>query len=143
MIKADPIIVAATAERLRDCGVGRRECVTYWLAPVQSDQVLAVRHPRHAATATGYEVDGAWLTDLFLELSTSRLRIAAQLHSHPGNWVGHSGIDDAFAVVEMPGLISIVVPRFAVDGISPSACGIFVLTAGGGWLADRGAVRWT
>lgn len=143
MIIAPASIVTTTAATMAACGAGRHECVAYWLAPRASRTVAESRHPRHTASATGYEVDGAWLTELFLELGRQGSRVVAQLHTHPGGWVGHSGIDDGFAVLPILGLVSIVVPRFAADGIQPSGCGVFVLTDAGTWRADPAAVQWT
>ena len=143
MIVAPAAIVEATGATMATCGAGRRECVTYWLAPRGGDTVAELRHPRHTASATAYEVDGEWLTDLFLELGTKGWRVVAQIHSHPGGWVGHSGIDDGFAALPVPGLVSIVVPQFAAEGIRPSGCGVFVLPEPGRWRADPAGVRWT
>jgi hypothetical protein len=143
MIVAPASIVGPTAATMVACGAGRRECVVYWLALRGSDTVVEWRHPRHTASATGYEVDGAWLTELFLELGAQGSRVVAQLHTHPGGWVGHSGIDDGFAVLPVPGLVSIVVPRFATGGIQSSGSGIFVLTDTGTWRADPASVQWT
>jgi hypothetical protein len=143
MIVAPQAIVVATAATMATCGGAQRECVSYWLTPVGTDVVTESRHPRHLGSATGYEVEGAWLNDLFLELGTRGLRVAAQLHTHPGGWVGHSGTDDGFAVLPTPGLISIVVPRFATHGIHPSDCGVFVLTDTGTWRPEPASVQWT
>lgn len=142
MISPDQALLAATATQLRECGAGRRECVAYWLGTIGSDDVSAVRHPRHTATATGYEVDGDWLTEFFLELSRNRQRVVAQLHTHPGEWVGHSGIDDRFAVVPTPGFVSVVVPRFAANGVDRERCGVYALRRNHGWDAAPTAIQW-
>ena len=46
-------------------------------------------------------------------LATSGLVNIAQLHSHPGTWVGHSDWDDAHAYSSRDGALSIVWPQYA------------------------------
>ena len=41
----------------------------------------------------------------------------AQIHTHPGAWVGHSDVDDNFAYSRHDGALSLVVPNYAV-GVS-------------------------
>lgn len=43
--------------------------------------------------------------------------ILAQIHTHPGGWCGHSGIDSHGSVCESPGFLSFVVPHFAYFGL--------------------------
>ena len=59
----------------------------------------------------------------------------------PGDWVGHSWIDDAFPIVPMPGLLSVVVPDHAVDA-DPAAFGIYCLEVNGSWVDAAGAISW-
>jgi len=51
--------------------------------------------------------------------ATKRLRhfFLAQIHTHPGLWVGHSPTDDDWAICDAPGFFSIVVPYFARQGL--------------------------
>lgn len=55
----------------------------------------------------------------------------AQIHSHPTDWVGHSGYDDAMAFSQRDGAISIVAPHFAGCAPGLSDCGVHVRDAAG------------
>jgi proteasome lid subunit RPN8/RPN11 len=124
------------------CGAAQRECVVYWLAPLsQSDQVSKVVHPLHTASAFGYQVDDAWLTEFFFDLADDRHTAVAQIHTHPGGWLDHSNTDDTFVLIPSPGFVSIVVPNFA-QGFERGRCAIHVLEASGEWRIDPGVVRW-
>jgi proteasome lid subunit RPN8/RPN11 len=141
VIEVTSTIVAATVDILRSCGQGRRECVVYWPA-AGNGQVVAPIHPRHLASSRGYEVDGAWVTNFFLELARRSERVVAQVHSHPGDWVEMSEVDDAYVLLPSPGFLSIVVPRFG-RVTDTTGWGIWTLSAEGAWVDANGEVTWT
>ena len=63
MIAVPAQLVADTFAIFRDCGGGRRECVTYWLGPADTpEKVDEVIHPKHASMGGGYQIDDQWLT---------------------------------------------------------------------------------
>jgi hypothetical protein len=98
---------------LRDCGGGRRECVCYVAGPLdQPGTADLVLHPRHRASAGGYEVDPAWLDRAWAALGRDGREIRLQVHTHPGA-AYHSTIDDTYPLVRTPGFLSLVVPAFA------------------------------
>lgn len=57
----------------------------------------------------------------------------AQVHTHPGNWVGHSPYDDEMAYSQHVGAVSIVLPEHARKRPLLQDCGIHVRTKPG-WL---------
>lgn len=124
------------------CGGGRRECVVYLVAEQTATAVVtAVVHPEHQATFDGYDVESVWITRFFLLLADKRRTAVGQAHTHPGQWVDHSAIDDEFVLVPSPGFVSVVVPEFGRDG-DRSHWGILVLDASGEWRRDPSAVSW-
>ena len=54
----------------------------------------------------------------------------AQIHSHPGNWTGHSDHDDEFAFSHRDGGISIVVPHYGACAPGLCDCGVHVCEGG-------------
>jgi hypothetical protein len=111
-------LLAATFDHFRACGRGQRECVAYWLGPRAAHcDVTEVVHPRHSATPTAYDVDGAWHNDLWLRLARDALELRAQVHTHP---VGafHSARDDDMAAIQTAGFCSLVIPRFGLGHVS-------------------------
>jgi hypothetical protein len=133
--------VLRTLDVLRTCGGGVRECVIYWLADLTGTEVQDVIHPEHTATAVGYMVDSAWITTFFVQLAATRRRAVSQVHSHPGDWVGHSSTDDEFGLVPSPGFVSVVCPRFGQVEDS-DRFGIHLLGPDGRWMPARDAVEW-
>ncbi len=129
---------------LRLCGEGSRECMLFWLAACDGcEQVVEVAHLPHAATHGSCEIDGRALNGLWRRLATEDLRIVAQVHTHPGA-AFHSRTDDQFPVLPRVGLLSLVVPNFALTEFDPSECFLGRLEADGSWtqLDPERAVSW-
>ena len=106
-------VLSQTFNHLRSCGGGRRECQALWVGPwAHPSLVSEVRHPRHTASAVGFQVDHDWLTDFWLDLADSGSGVRVQVHTHPGA-AYHSATDDAFPLIHTPGFLSLVIPRFA------------------------------
>ena len=96
------------------------------------------------AVATTVVVPDANLDDGYFEVSADAMSEAgkhmrrfglqriAQVHTHRGAWVGHSGPDDALAYSHADGALSIVIP-FHCSGRPPlDGCGVHVCR-GGQW----------
>jgi len=80
-------------------------------APNEVDEIV---HPSHIGQVGYYEVESAWLHAFWVELGRSRRSIRVQVHTH-GIDGFHSTTDDLGAVVQVPGFLSLVLPRFAMD----------------------------
>jgi proteasome lid subunit RPN8/RPN11 len=61
-------------------------------------------------------VDGPALHDLNIWLHEHKLKLAGQVHSHPGK-AFHSETDDTFPIATALGSLSIVVPNFCGGGL--------------------------
>lgn len=126
-------LLEETFAHLRRCGEGRRECVVYWTGPLErpgcADGVL---HPTHTASARHYEVDGAWLDQAWFDLARRRREIRVQVHTH-GRSAYHSVVDDEYPVVGTPGLVSLVLPAFALGEIGLDGAHLTRLEADGDW----------
>ena len=68
-------------------------------------------HPRHTASAVGYDVDGAWINQFWLDLARDGQRVLLQAHTHPGSTF-HSSRDDELALLNTAGFLSLVLPTF-------------------------------
>jgi hypothetical protein len=112
-----PEVLASSFEHLRRCGAGSRECVVVWIAPLTDhDHINEVAHPRHTASAVGYDIDPAWIGELWLDLARRERTVRAQVHTHPGA-AYHSSVDDMLALVHTAGYLSLVIPRFAQEPV--------------------------
>jgi hypothetical protein len=132
VIALAPGILERSFEHLRRCGAGERECVVVWAGPLdQGGLVSEVIHPRHAGSAVRCDFDPGWIGEFWLELAKRNMTARAQVHSHPGR-AYHSERDDAFALVQTSGYLSLVVPRFAIG--SPTLDGTYLAEkTPGGW----------
>lgn len=52
------------------------------------------------------------------------LVLLGQAHSHPSDWVQHSGVDDRETFAQFPGALSVVVPWYGRDGMPLEQCGV-------------------
>jgi proteasome lid subunit RPN8/RPN11 len=139
MLTISASVLQRSLEQLRACGRGRSECVVYWVGPLShADTIDEVVHPAHTATATGYDVDGPWLNELWLRLAREGLELRAQVHTHPGA-AYHSSRDDAMAALQTEGFLSLVIPDFAL-GSDPLVGAHLVERAADGRWHDVDAV---
>ena len=65
-------------------------------------------------------------------LFRNKLRLIAQIHSHPTD-AYHSDTDDEYAIATAVGCLSLVVPDFAAEPFSLPRCAIYRLSAAGRW----------
>jgi hypothetical protein len=132
MIAVPAQLVADTFAIFRDCGGGRRECVTYWLGPIDTpENVDEVIHPKHTSMCGGYQIDDQWLTTFWFALARRRKSVRVQVHTHPRE-AFHSPIDDEWALIDTPGFLSLVIPHY---GLGP-------VGLDGAYLAERARREW-
>jgi hypothetical protein len=111
----------------------RLETVIYWVGHSTNDVALvtSVIRPNQKCTSGSFEISREDNANVTAFLSDQKLKLLAQLHSHPGTLVGHSYGDDLGAPFVFRGFYSIVVPLYARRGILPiSQCGIHVYADG-------------
>ncbi len=126
-------LLEETFAHLRRCGAGRRECVCYMSGPIAEPAVLdRVLHPIHASSARHYEVDPGWLHRTAFVLAREGREIRLQVHTH-GRVAYHSTLDDAFPIVAVPGLLSLVIPDFASGPVGLARTYLARLEVDGGW----------
>ncbi len=134
MLEVPKILLAQTFAHFRACGEGRAECVAYWLGPLDAHTIVdEVVHPRHTAHAGGYDVDGAWVNELWVRLAAEQQEVRAQVHTHPGS-AFHSHRDDGLALIERPGFVSLVIPGFALGPVGLDGAHLAVRDGRGSWV---------
>jgi proteasome lid subunit RPN8/RPN11 len=115
MLRLPEPLLAQAFEHFRACGRGRAECVMYFVGP-DGGPVRAAVHPRHTASAVGYDVDGTWINQFWLDLARESQRVLLQAHTHPGSTF-HSSRDDELALLNTAGFLSLVVPDFGLGPV--------------------------
>lgn len=108
-------MLADTIERLRVGGQQRHERVALWLAaaiPANGGRVSEIYEPEQVTERDYFHLPPASLKSLMARLRAGRLRVAAQIHTHPKE-AFHSDADARWAIVRHVGALSLVLPRFA------------------------------
>ena len=111
-------VLATTCKLLRAHGAIGHELLVLWLGAYggrTATVVHAIAPPQESLRSeegVGYFVSGETLFELNGLLAHTKLRLIAQVHSHPGD-AYHSAADDRWAVVTTDGGFSLVVPDFA------------------------------
>lgn len=107
-------ILFETIARLRNGGL-RNERVVLWLGKASAappEPVAEVYEPEQITAIDYFRLPPPSMRALMAHLRTRRLKILAQLHTHPGR-AYHSEVDDEWAIVRHVGALSLVLPRFA------------------------------
>ncbi len=111
-------ILNETSESLRIFGERECEGLVLWLGFINNDKTSHVKRilvpPQDSIKSedgVGYFVTSETLFSLNKLLSSTGLRLLAQVHSHPGR-AYHSHADDRYCIVTAEGGFSIVVPDF-------------------------------
>lgn len=107
---------ARTIDILRVGGARAEERVVLWLGPMSATReplpVTEVYEPDQITDIAYFKLPPESLRALMSHLRVARLKILAQVHSHPGE-AFHSEADDEWAIVRHVGALSLVVPEFA------------------------------
>jgi hypothetical protein len=126
-------VLGHSFEHLRGCGGGREECVVLWTGPLERPgYVDEVIQPRHSASIAHYDIDPAWVGELWLDLAERKQTIRCQVHTHPGA-AYHSSRDDTLALIHTAGYLSLVLPRFASGPVSLNDSYLAVRDQDGVW----------
>lgn len=122
-----------TFQSLRQCGEGRRECQALWVGSWSDPELVTqVVHPRHSASAVGFQLDDDWFSSFWIRLADENLGVRVQVHTHPG-LAYHSSIDDENPVVATPGFLSLVIPNFAQGPVGVEGAFLAQIDTSGKW----------
>lgn len=131
-------LLTETRGVLRKFGQHGCEGLALWAGSIEKTEASILRlivpeqNPIKNETGVGYFVEGPTLFKLSKYLEKEKLRLIAQVHSHPTE-AYHSEADDRYAIVTEEGGFSLVVPDFARAEMTLPSCAIYRLT-NGEWL---------
>lgn len=130
-------LIDKTVKSLRKQGVKFNEGLVFWAGIEAKDGskfVTTCVYPKQQCSGISVSSNLIAGAKVVREIRKRGLEIIAEIHSHPGQWVGHSLIDDENPFVLAEGNISIVVPYFARKGMEPLwKCGVHIYSFRGGW----------
>lgn len=69
------------------------------------------------------------------------VEVLGDVHTHPGNMVGQSHIDQDNPLVARAGHVALIVPRFARGRIKPDDVGVYEYRGDDGWRDRPGSIR--
>jgi len=122
----DSRVIDFTVKILQEYGMPpvEAEGVVYWAGTVRSGifSVTAAFAPAVVPSRYGFMTDHHSNGQFTEFICDNELVYIAQVHSHPGPWVDHSGIDDRETAFRSEGLLSLVVPVYARRGMEPLRC---------------------
>lgn len=107
-------LVQESLLRIRAAGKADRETVVLWLGRGSESEgwvITECYHPRHFAEYDYFKIPAESMRELMRYLREKKLKLIAQVHSHPKE-AFHSAADDAWAIVRYEGALSLVVPHF-------------------------------
>lgn len=113
--------------------ISQHEGIVYWagIARWNATVVTSVIVPQAETTHGSYATSAAANARVVRAANAGSLQILAQVHGHPGDWVGHSRGDDAGAFMPYDGFYSLVVPFYGRSGLLPlTQCGIHEYSQG-------------
>jgi hypothetical protein len=128
-------VIAVTGRLLRESKRGRKrhEGVVYWAGLDLGSDVLVTTCIAPSATTTpgSFHISAEANARVITVLNDLRLVLLAQVHSHPGAWIQHSGGDDSGAFMPFENLLSIVVPDYGHEDPWPlTNCGVHLFAGG-------------
>lgn len=135
-------LIAELARR----GRGRRESGAFLLARAEADTNGPVRITRivfyddldpHSLTG-GIEFGAAGYSNLNALCRSEALRVAGDVHTHPGRFVAQSGIDATHPMIGLRGHVALIAPNFARGSIGPADLGVHLYDVGG-WTSYFGS----
>ena len=128
-----------TIELLQAAGRRSEERVVLWLAEVSSQEpfsITEVYEPEQVTDIDYFRLPPRSLRALASHLRARRLKVVAQVHSHPKE-AFHSEVDDEWAIIRQVGALSLVLPDFARETTPETFLGlvaIYELSRRNAWI---------
>lgn len=135
---------AATWAGLRRRGDERRESACVWLgtrdrAEERACEVVFLDDlPGTVARRLHHRTSLAAVAALMQRARALGLVIVADIHTHPGEWVGLSELDQAHPIEYRVGLVALVLPRFASGPPELQLTGVHEYLGDGRWRGFAG-----
>ena len=109
------VLLGETLDILHRGGERGEERVVLWLSTAAQRSptpIVEVYEPDQVAAVDYFRLPSESMRALMGHLRSTRRRIVAQIHTHPGR-AFHSDVDAEWAIVRHVGALSLVLPRFA------------------------------
>jgi hypothetical protein len=142
------VLFGTLMEELARRGAGSRESGAFLLGHASTGRAVGTEDAWPVVTAVAFydDLDPACLTGgitfsadgytaLGILCRRSGVRVVGDIHTHPGRWVGQSGIDATHPMVALPGHIALIAPWYARGPADASHLGAHVFVGAGQWTS--------
>lgn len=129
---------------LRRRGRGNRESGAFLLAGAGARATRTVTRVVYfddvdpTCLTGGITIQSSGFTALWKICSEHGLRVVADVHTHPSEFINQSDIDRANPMIATRGHVAIIVPRFASHSVGAADCGVHVYRGAYEWDAKLG-----
>jgi len=108
-------LVGKTLELLQVAGRASHEKMVLWFGQRETNgvEIRELYLPRQTTSKISIRISAKGMREILDKVRSSRLMVAAQVHSHPEG-AFHSYSDDCLAIPRHEGAISLVLPDFAL-----------------------------
>lgn len=123
-------------DELERRGGGRRESGAFLLAAADGSRVqtLAYYDDLDADCLTGgISFASAGFTTLWQICADRGLRVVADIHTHPGPWVGQSAVDATNPMISIRGHVAIIAPEYGRPA-RVDECGVHIYLGSHRWV---------
>jgi len=133
---------SALLSELGHRGHGKRESGAFLLSPTDGDgrtisRVLYFDDLDPESLTGGIHFRREGYAKLAAECKSGRERVVADVHTHPGSWVGQSPTDQANPMVSRAGHVALIVPRYSQGSFATRDVG-FHIYDGSKWMSFLG-----
>ena len=124
--------------RLRQRGGGERESGAFLLGPKSGGRVTGFicyddLDPRCLDTGI-IRFDGRGYVSLWKACAERKLKVVADVHTHPGDWTEQSEADRTHPMIAQLGHLALILPNFAQHSLfGPNGAGFFRYRGDGRW----------
>lgn len=124
--------------QLRRRGGGKRESGAFLLGPTEGGRISSFicyddLDPRCLHTGI-IRFDGSGYVPLWKRCAERRLKVVADVHTHPTSWTGQSTADEAHPMVAQSGHLALILPSYAQRSWSGlKGAGFYRYLGQGGW----------
>ena len=135
MVWISSAVLEQTIEVLQSSGTVSEphEGVVYWAGRRFSACAIVTTciAPMAKTTFNSFETSSYTNARVVAYLAGADLELLGQVHSHPASFVDHSRGDETLALMPYEGFLSIVVPHYGREGMTPlTGCGIHIFESG-------------
>ncbi len=138
-VRVSPVVWCDLVTELGVRGGGVREAGAFLLAraggrqPATVTRIVYFDDVDPTCLTGGISMHAVGFDALWKICSAGKLRVIADVHTHPGAVVRQSDIDRANPMIATAGHVAVIVPHLAREPVAPSECGVHIY---------RGAHQW-